>query len=271
MLKIKVSLLLLFSLSILSLLPASAQKQQRQKASASRLAAYRDNSCVACHSRLAEPLRVSAHFFEWLNSSHEQSGVSCEKCHGGNPSSNIVEAAHRGVTRATFVTSTLHAKNLPETCGSCHREVVSAFVKSKHYQLLQSSGSAPSCTTCHHHMATTVIYWPPETTLLCASCHDKAERIGPVTSEIAQQAGDVIAAFLRGDEVIDWSHYLISEAEKKKRRFPAQKAELIRLAEILKEAKLSFHAFDLKASRRKADLVFERGTKVKDFVWPKVE
>src|SRR5262245_34585817 len=146
----KICLLILFGIACLAFPVVAVQK----KANKSRLTAYRDNNCVICHSSLLEPVRVSAHFYEWLNSTHEKKGVGCEKCHGGNPSAKDLKTAHTGVLRAAFPQSGLNPKNLPATCGSCHQEVVNAFIGSKHYQKLQESGTGPSCTTCHHHMAT---------------------------------------------------------------------------------------------------------------------
>ena len=265
----QLKLWVLFSAGVLSALLPNVMAQR--KTTPTRLSAFRQNICVTCHSRLTEPLLVSAHFYEWFNSKHERSGIGCEKCHGGNPAATTYKAAHDGVLRATFPNSTLNAQNLPATCGKCHQELVSEFITSSHYQRLRASGTGPGCTTCHLHMATKVIYWPPETGQLCAQCHQRADGPAADKPSIPDQAVAVIAAFTRADEVIDWSYYLMREAQKKNQRFPAQTAELRQLAAILKEAKLSFHAFDLKSSRQKADEVFTRGNKVKDYIWPKVD
>ena len=114
----KICLLILFGLACLALPVIAVQK----KANKSRLTAYRDKNCVICHSSLLEPVRVSAHFYEWLDSTHEKKGVVCEKCHGGNPSAKDLKTAHTGVLRAAFPQSSLNPKNLPATCGSCHQE-----------------------------------------------------------------------------------------------------------------------------------------------------
>src|SRR5215468_6999375 len=94
----KICLLILFGIACIAFPVVAAQK----KANKSRLTAYRDNNCVVCHSGLLEPVRVSAHFYEWLNSMHEKKGVGCEKCHGGNPSAKDLKTAHTGVLRAAF-------------------------------------------------------------------------------------------------------------------------------------------------------------------------
>jgi len=261
--RIKICFLILFGIACLSFPAVAIQK----KVNRSRLTAYRDNNCVNCHSGLIEPVRVSAHFYEWLNSTHEKKGVGCDKCHGGNPSAKDMKTAHTGVLRAAFPQSGLNPKNLPATCGSCHQEVVSAFTGSKHYQKLQESGTGPSCTTCHHHMATSVITWPPEASALCANCHNESG--GPAANylDAPEKAGDVIAAFSRADEVIDWTYFLIAEERKRPKGFRAEEAQLKRLEAVLKNAKLSWHGFDLGKSRQQADEVFTEATKIKNGLW----
>ena len=261
--RMKICLLILFGIACLAL-PAVAVQKRPEK---SRMTAYRDNNCVICHSSLLEPVRVSAHFYEWLNSAHEKKGVGCDKCHGGDPSAKVAKTAHTGMLRAAFPQSSLNPKNLPATCGSCHQEVVSAFVGSKHYQKLQESGTGPSCSTCHHHMATSVITWPPETSALCANCHNKSGGPAAEYLDVPEKAGDVIAAFSRADEVIDWTYFLIAEQRKRLKEFRAEEAQLKRLEAILKGAKLNWHEFDLSKSRQQADEVFNEATKIKNGLW----
>jgi Cytochrome c3 len=259
----KICLLILFGIACLVFPVIAVQK----KANKSRLTAYRDDNCVICHSNLVEPVRVSAHFYEWLNSTHEKKGVGCEKCHGGNPSAKDLKTAHAGVLRAAFPQSSLNPKNLPATCSPCHQEVVNAFIGSKHYQKLQESGTGPSCSTCHHHMATSVITWPPETSALCANCHNKSGGPAAQYLDVPEKAGDVIAAFSRADEVIDWTYFLITEERKRLEGFKTEEAQLKRLEAILKGAKLNWHEFDLGKSRQQADEVFTEATKIKNGLW----
>jgi hypothetical protein len=235
----------------------------QRKPAPGRLAAYRDNQCVMCHASLTEPLRVSAHFYEWLNSPHERKKVGCEKCHGGDPSITTFRTAHQGVERASFPASRLAPKNAPETCRSCHQLAAQVFTQSRHFQQLLTTGDGPSCTTCHHHMAASVIYRPPDTAALCASCHSAR---GPAAASIKvpEQAGDTIAAFNRADEVLDWSRLLITQGKKRRLSFSSEEAAIARFEQTLKEAKLDWHAFELNVSRAKADQVFTQATKLKD-------
>lgn len=257
---IKLTLLLFVGLGALALSSATAQR----RASKSRLAVFRDNNCVSCHSNITEPLRMSAHYFEWLGSSHEKNNIACEQCHGGDPAATTARGGHQGVFRAAFPQSTLHPKNLPETCSKCHIELVAAFTKSQHFQMLWDNSSAPSCTTCHQHMATTVIYWPPQTAELCAVCHKEPTNRASQYPDVPAQASDSIAALSRADEVIEWSYFLIAEGQKRRLRFAPEVAELKRLQASLKQVKTEWHGFNLTDSRRKADQIFMDASKVKN-------
>lgn len=265
MAKVKLALLVIFVVIIAAGFGGLPQNKAAQKKSSPLgLAGYRDNQCVICHLSLTEPLRVSAHFYEWLNSKHEEKGVSCDKCHGGDPSASAKQTAHKGVLRSAFPQSRLSTQNLAETCKACHQEAVSAFVQSAHYQKLKDSGTGPSCTTCHHHMATSVIYWPPETANLCASCHKAEGNPAARYAKVPDTALDVVAALSRADEVIEWSYFLISEGRKRRLQLKTEENELKKLEQILKSAKLKWHEFDLDASRQHADQVFNEATKIKN-------
>src|SRR5262249_49501529 len=66
-----------------------------------------------------------------------------------------------------------------------------------------------------NHMATSVITWPPEASALCANCHNQSGGPAAQYLDAPERAGDVIAAFSRADEVIDWTHSLIAEERKR--------------------------------------------------------
>src|SRR6266508_2892518 len=62
---------------------------------------YKNNNCVSCHSGLLDPLRLGNRYLEWQFSRHRDKGVSCEKCHGGDPSAKDKQIAHAGVSPAS--------------------------------------------------------------------------------------------------------------------------------------------------------------------------
>src|SRR5262245_3349292 len=86
-------------------------------------AAYKQNNCVNCHSQIVE-LHVGNLYLEWQLSAHQEKGVGCEKCHGGDPAISDKEKAHIGVLGQSDPKSRINWKNQPETCGACHQEVV---------------------------------------------------------------------------------------------------------------------------------------------------
>ncbi len=241
-------------------LPASAERNgapQQSKPS------YKGNNCVGCHSQLLDPLGVSNKFLEWQLSRHEQEGVSCEKCHGGDPSAKEKEKAHAGVLQSSNPQSRLHWKNQPETCNACHQTVVGAFVQSAHYQRLKGIGLGPSCNTCHAHMATEVVYSPAETAKLCAQCHDSINFIQP-RPEIPARAKETMMALQRADAVINWAQLLLGEGRTRNERFNAEESEFRLAEETLADARVKWHAFNLENTRKQAEEAYLKGAKVKD-------
>lgn len=224
---------------------------------------YKNNNCVNCHSQLLEPLGVSNRYLEWQLSSHEERGVSCDKCHGGEPSAKDKEKAHAGVLRPSNPQSRLHWKNQPETCNACHQNFVSSFVQSAHYQRLKGLGLGPSCNTCHAHMATKVIYSPTETANLCAQCHDSVNFIQP-RPEIPAQAKETMMALQRADAVINWAQLLLAEGRRRNWPLGAEENELKLAENLLGEARVKWHAFDLTSVRKQADEAYFKGAKVKE-------
>ncbi len=262
---VKVLALIIFGILGLSLFVAAVQK----KTPSGVPKVFRNNNCVTCHANLKEPVQTSAHFYEWRNSPHAEKEVGCEKCHGGNPNTNSYKLAHEGVLSQSFSQSTLHPKNLTQTCSACHQEIVNAFVKSKHYQALQESGTGPSCTNCHRHMASSVTNWPPDTTVLCAQCH-KTTGIAAKHLQVPKQAGETIAAFTRSDGVLDWAQELLIECSRQQVFLPQASEKILHLEFVNKQAKVQWHEFNLAASRRTADDVFMQATVIKDGIWSKL-
>ena len=195
---------------------------------------------------------------------HRDKGVGCDRCHGGNATAKEQAKAHVGVLAISAPTSRLHPKNLPETCGACHKEIANTFVESKHYQNLKGAGLGPTCSTCHEHMASDVIYTPEQTSKLCATCHDSSNTLMPKRPEIPSQAGEVMQSIRRANMVVMWADRLVDDAHNKKMEVAEEEKEMKVVRAMRAEAKISWHAFNLEVVRKKADAAFEEGTKVKD-------
>ncbi len=251
-------LLLLPTLALLW--PASAK---RNSAAQGAEPDYKNNNCVSCHSRLLEPLRVGNRYLEWQFSRHQEKGASCEKCHGGDPSAKDKQKAHAGVSPASDQQSRLHWKNQPETCGACHQNVASAFVESAHYKLLNGIGLGPSCNTCHAHMATRAPYSPVDTANLCSRCHNSINSLKP-SPEIPARAKETMMALQRADYVIRWARLLLDNGRRRNLSLNEETNEFMTAEDMLREARVRWHTFELENVRKQADEAFIKGTKVKD-------
>jgi hypothetical protein len=256
----KVCLLIIVGIAAVVLAPEWSKPPSAQD----DMAVYRNNSCVSCHSN-DSLARASFHrYTEWFISLHKDKGVSCDKCHGGDPAAKEVRRAHAGVIKPAEALSRLHPRNLPGTCNSCHPGIVSSFVESLHYQKLTTSGMGPSCTTCHTHMATTVLHTPEETATLCAHCHDTINGIMPRRPEIPQKANEVMQSIRRANMMVLWADRLLEQGQAKKADISAEERDMKIVRALLVETKITWHSFNLDLTRKKADEAFEMGTKVKD-------
>ena len=136
--------------------------------------------CGTCHPKE----RVA-----FAESIHQQESIGCSDCHGGDPSSRSVEAAHRGDFH-----SLSERLEVPKRCASCHSDLdrmraynlpvdqYSIYQTSQHGRALaRGETRAAICTDCHggHDIRrsrdpSSSVYTKniPET---CSRCHGDAE------------------------------------------------------------------------------------------------
>lgn len=227
-------------------------------------AAPSQNECVRCHSRLSTPVEMSTRFLDWRVSRHAATGVTCDKCHGGNATARDPSKAHAGVLAPSNKDSRLNEINLPESCGSCHRAVVNSFVESKHYRLLKAGEGAPSCISCHGHMASAVARAPAEGNSLCTFCHNVLNGPLPQRPDIVRNAKSTLDALARTGYMVGWINELLEQARKKKLNVKAEVEDLRLLKITLAEAKAGWHAFILETPAMKAGKSFDEAVKIKD-------
>lgn len=128
------------------------------------------NACVRCHLDSAD-FSTMAHLVEWDDSTHGQEGVGCHACHGGDPLTTDLSAAHAEILSSTNPASPVHAVNLPSTCGSCHVGPLLAFEESRHFGLLAEGDPwGPTCASCHGSVAAERPT-PRAVEQLCTACH----------------------------------------------------------------------------------------------------
>jgi hypothetical protein len=160
--------------------------------------AFGANSCVDCHqlpeTAAAFPAWRQDQFAHWYGSVHGRKGVTCEKCHGGNPARGSKWLAHWGVREAMDPRSPTHYKNVPETCGTCHVSVYQRFTGTPHYKNLKADRLAPTCTTCHGFEMDVASVAPLQIARNCAMCHNADQRAKPEVASAAQQAVEGVAA-----------------------------------------------------------------------------
>jgi predicted CXXCH cytochrome family protein len=147
------------------------------------------NSCLECHLSLDDELKAPAEGF--AADIHNQFGLGCQDCHGGNPAQDDIELAKD----RSFRGAPQKAK-IPEFCGSCHSnseymkrfnpnlrvDQLTLYWTSRHGQLLEKGDTNGAvCTDCHgvHGIRpasfpkSPVFPWNiPQT---CGRCHSNAE------------------------------------------------------------------------------------------------
>ncbi|HEY6558713.1 MAG TPA: cytochrome c3 family protein [Polyangiaceae bacterium] len=147
-------------------------------------------TCGKCHANpevavkleIREPLAVR----QYIDSVHGRSllasgllvAPACNDCHG---------RAHQ-LYEAKDARSTVHPKNIANTCGGCHSEARDEYLKSKHAKVLASAQpklnpsiekpgakhQPPTCQTCHtaHSIVESGRGLRLESDRICGKCHE---------------------------------------------------------------------------------------------------
>lgn len=194
------------------------------------------NSCVHCHSQLPGTSFVGVKSHSWKGSIHQRNGVTCDKCHGGNPEASSMKEAHKGVFGSSNPKSTVYFKNVPATCGKCHGAEYYKFTQSLHFRRLESTGQGPDCVTCHGSMVTTVLQ--PDTVVnVCERCHN--ERMG-IFPYIPQKARAVLLSLKVSEDLLAADKKVYQRSREKEVVSTLRNAQ-----SYLHSAKLDWHRFDL--------------------------
>jgi predicted CXXCH cytochrome family protein len=152
-------------------------------------------SCVQCHlqldGELQKPAKLSAQDI------HFQMGLSCNNCHGGDPSSGDAEVA---MSRAKGFSGTPDRKKIATFCASCHSspafmrkfnpqarvDQYTEYLTSVHGKRYQAGDTnVATCTDCHGAHGILAVknpnspVYPPNVADTCGRCHADAKKMAP--------------------------------------------------------------------------------------------
>ncbi len=195
---------------------------------------------LECHASVIDKIAKS-NYEQWTRSKHSMYNVTCDKCHGGDPASDVKEKAHIGILRESDTNSTVFFRNVPETCGKCHTNELNQFKDSLHYQRLKALKQAPTCDTCHlpHEFKVLNV---SEFNDLCSQCHNLDMNIAPDVPDKA------IAALENADKLkneIKLADNAIRQAKEKGKDVSVAQKDLESAMSIRDSLPVLWHAFDL--------------------------
>jgi hypothetical protein len=144
-------------------------------------------SCTTCHDEIAKALHADV---------HQQVGLSCHDCHGGNPDP---KAAVTEAKDATFIGRPTRAQ-IPDFCGRCHSSAdymkrfnpatrvdeVAEYRTSMHgKRLAQGDPNVATCIDCHsvhgirRKTDPDAPVYPTHVAETCSRCHSNAKTMAP--------------------------------------------------------------------------------------------
>jgi hypothetical protein len=118
--------------------------------------------CITCHARLKG--RLSDPVQLWRGSIHAANGITCDKCHGGDPK----DSANAMSPERSFIGAPKE-HDVPSFCGRCHRGIRDDYARSAHGSSLGHGG--PTCVTCHSNHAVVKASIELINEKLCGRCH----------------------------------------------------------------------------------------------------
>jgi hypothetical protein len=189
------------------------------------------------------------YFLRWGDSIHMQEGVSCDDCHGGNPKASGKQKAHAGSLGGAEATSAVNFRNIPDTCGECHDDILEGFQKSEHFEHVlnekDEEQQGPNCVTCHGSINVAVLN---VTTIeeICQQCHNEDSDNQP---ENPRKARALLNRFL---SIHRYYRYITVRAD------PVEtKPFFARIDAQIRDLSVTWHSFDLEVITKKTEAVLE--------------
>ncbi|MDH3492486.1 MAG: cytochrome c3 family protein [Acidobacteriota bacterium] len=156
-----------------------------------RVAAQKKNSCAECHSKLEGRLGQPSKLFE--NDIHNSRGLSCNDCHGGDPTKDDKAAAK---SPYSGYLGTPGPTEIASFCGKCHSDAsvmkkfnpslrvdqVQEYYTSVHGTRLRAGDKkVATCISCHGNHGirkssdTQSTVYPKNVAETCAKCHSDGD------------------------------------------------------------------------------------------------
>ncbi len=202
----------------------------------------RDIPCsLECHATTLNKIAKS-NYEQWTKSKHALFSVTCDKCHGGDPDSDIKENAHIGIARSSESNSTVFFRNVPETCGKCHTNELKEFKNSAHYQKLKALKQAPTCDTCHQPHGFKVLN-VSDFHDLCSNCHNPDMRVAP--SDAPDKAITALENAQKLKDEIKLADNAIKQAKQQGKDVSLAQKDLDTAASIRDSLPVLWHGFNL--------------------------
>lgn len=200
--------------------------------------------CASCHFANYGDVPGASHLSEWAASPHARANVGCESCHGGDPTTVVPDAAHRGVVSPRLAWSRVAPAQLPATCGACHARERAAFRRSPHDEpLMRGTANAPTCSTCHGAM-TARVPSPGALEVRCRVCHTP----GSAGAAYPARARTLIEALNGTDADLGQARWLLSRGAGDARARALAVDSAARMTAVAE----AWHAFDLDEAERRA-------------------
>jgi nitrate/TMAO reductase-like tetraheme cytochrome c subunit len=208
------------------------------------------DSCVDCHSNpdmLVTNKKLYDYFERWTSSIHKQEGVTCVDCHGGNPRAADKRGAHAtaDLTEAK-ASSAVNFRNIPDTCGDCHEEILESFRKSAHFEHVvakEEEDQGPTCVTCHGSINVAVLN-VNTVEATCSRCHNEESENHPDTPE---EARALLNRFL---SIHRYYRYITVRGD------PLETRAFFELADAqIHSLSVTWHSFDLDKIREETEIV----------------
>ena len=228
----RVSLLLCASVALHMLSSATARAAR---------AAEPENSCERCHRNpdfLVTNRKLHEYYQEWSGSVHRQEDVTCDDCHGGDATTSDKAKSHGDGIGVSDPSSGIYYKNVVDTCGACHEEILEGFVKSDHFEQVvkkEDEQQGPTCVTCHGSINSEILN-VNSVANACAQCHNEETDNHP---ENPEKAKAVLNRFL---SIHRFYRYIAIRAEPEEGR-----AFFLKLDPRLQKLSTTWHTFDLDA------------------------